>query len=215
MPTYTLFILICLSFPQDKTERFTFSKDDAGRLPPSWVASQTGEGAGSSWKVTADSTSPSHTGYALAQTAKGPNQVYNIATAKDSSFLNGTIQVQLKCIAGELDQGGGLVWRYQDANNYYICRFNPLEDNFRLYKVIQGKRVQLATKEELTPPKGRWHSVQVKHIGNKIECSLDGVKLLSAEDDAIKKPGRIGLWTKADAQTHFDALEVTSNKAGE
>ena len=31
------------------------------------------------------------------------------------------------------------------AKNYYVARFNPLEDNFRLYKVLAGKRIQLAT----------------------------------------------------------------------
>ena len=40
---------------------------------------------------------------------------------------------------GKLDQGGGLVWRYKDANNYYIARMNPLEDNFRVYKEVAGK----------------------------------------------------------------------------
>ena len=36
-----------------------------------------------------------------------------------------------------MDQGGGPVWRYQDANNYYIARMNPLEDNYRVYKVVE------------------------------------------------------------------------------
>lgn len=48
--------------------------------------------------------------------------------------------VSLKTNAGKKDQGGGIVWRYQDANNYYIARVNPLEDNFRVYKFVAGKR---------------------------------------------------------------------------
>jgi hypothetical protein len=208
MALCTIWLLVSLCLPGEPPSTVRFLKEDAGRLPTGWEASQTGEGTGSVWKVTADASSPSGSGYVLAQTAKGPNALYNIATLKRSSFLNGTIEVKLKAIAGELDQGGGLVWRYQDANNYYICRFNPLEDNYRLYKVINGKRVQLATKEQLTPPKGKWHSVSVKHTGKTIECGLDGTVLITAEDDAIAKPGRIGLWTKADAQSHFDFLHI-------
>ncbi|MBL8824343.1 MAG: hypothetical protein JNJ77_17280 [Planctomycetia bacterium] len=209
---YSMITLACISITPYTGESVTFSKDDAGRLPAGWEASQTGEGKGSIWKVSADTSAPSGSGFALAQTAKAPNACYNIATLQQSSFRDGVISVQLKCIAGELDQGGGLVWRYQDANNYYICRFNPLEDNYRVYKVINGKRVQLATKEELTPPKGKWHTVSVKHAGNKIECSLDGKALLTAEDASITMPGRVGLWTKADAQTHFDQLKVEQLK---
>ena len=32
-----------------------------------------------------------------------------------------------KAIAGTIDQGGGICWRVQDNNNYYIVRMNPLE----------------------------------------------------------------------------------------
>ena len=33
----------------------------------------------------------------------------------------------------ERDQGGGSIWRAQDRDNYYIARWNRLEDNFRVY----------------------------------------------------------------------------------
>jgi hypothetical protein len=116
--------------------------------------------------------------------------------------------VSLKSIRGEIDQGGGVVWRYQDANNYYIARYNPLESNYRVYKVVDGKRTQLDTKEEIELPEGRWHTLQIRHAGEQIECSLNGKKLLEAKDATFTKPGKIGLWTKADAETHFDGLKV-------
>jgi hypothetical protein len=116
----------------------------------------------------------------------------------------------MKAVAGKVYQGGGLVWRYQDANNYYVARYNPLETNYRLYKVVRGKRVQLATKEGLDQPAGKWIALKVEHEGDAIECYLDGRKLLEAKDSAIQNPGKVGLWTKADAQSHFDNLEVES-----
>ena len=67
-----------------------------------------------------------------------------------SQFKDLEASVAFKAVKGELDQGGGIVWRYQDANNYYIVRMNPLEDNYRFYKVVAGSRKQLATKEGLT-----------------------------------------------------------------
>jgi len=32
--------------------------------------------------------------------------------------------------------------------------------------------------------------------------------ILTATDDSIKKAGKVGLWTKADAQTYFDKFTV-------
>ena len=95
------------------------------------------------------------------------------------------------------------------GNNYYIARMNPLEDNFRVYKVVAGKRVQLGTKEGLKVPAGEWHTLAVKQEGEHIECSLDGTKYLEADDATFKEAGKVGLWTKSDAQSHFDELRIT------
>ena len=197
--------------PED-VQRISFAAQDAGKLPTTWERAQTGEGQGSVWVVTKDETAPAGTGYALAQTAKGPNSLYNVATLKESSLLNGTLTVRLKAMMGELDQGGGLVWRYQDAKNYYVCRFNPLEDNLRVYKVIDGKRTQLGTQEKLKFPDIQWHTLAITQDGDKITCSLNGKRYLQVEDKTITKAGRVGLWTKADAQTRFDGLEIQSKK---
>jgi hypothetical protein len=100
------------------------------------------------------------------------------------------------------------MWRYQDANNYYIARMNPLEENYRLYKVIDGKRIQLASAEEIVTKDNAWHRLSIRHVGKKIECFLDGKKVLEAENEQIAQAGKVGLWTKADAHTYFDELTV-------
>ena len=192
---------------RDRT--LVFAKDDAGRLPKGWTAAKTGSGAGSVWKVVADETAPTKKGHVLAQTAAGPGPLFNLCVADDTNFKDVEVSVAFKAVKGKIDQGGGIVWRYQDADNYYIARFNPLEDNYRVYKVVGGKRIQLATKENLTAKAGEWHTLSIKMVGDQIECFLDGKKHLEAKDDAIAKAGKVGLWTKADAQTWFDDLKIT------
>src|SRR5262245_57029312 len=107
---------------------FTFAKGDAGKLPKGWTSAKTGKGEGSVWKVVADDSAPSKKGYALAQTAEGPEQLFNICVL-DASYTDLELAVSFKAVKGKEDQGGGLVWRYADADNYYVCRMNPLEDN--------------------------------------------------------------------------------------
>ncbi len=177
-----------------------------GHLPPGWTAAKTGEGPGSVWKVVEDATAPG--GKALAQTsADGPKRLFNLCVAGAPKFRDLDMSVAFKATAGKIDQGGGLVWRYKDANNYYLARMNPLEDNFRLYKVVAGKRTQLAT-APLKAAAGTWHVLRVVQQGNHIQCYFSGRRYLDATDDTFPEAGKIGLWTKADAQTHFAALRA-------
>lgn len=188
--------------------RFRFGKEDVGKLPKGWKAAQTGKGEGSVWKVLADDTAPSQSRFVLAQTAESPSALFNLCVADDTSYKDVEVIVAFKAMKGVNDQGGGVCWRYQDANNYYIARMNPLEDNYRLYRVVAGKRIQLATKEDLKVLVGTWHTLTITMVGDHIECSLDGKKHLEAKDDTFTKTGKVGLWTKADAQTYFDDFKI-------
>lgn len=96
-----------------------------------------------------------------------------------------------------------------DNKNYYVCQVNPMEANFRLYQVVNGKRTQLGTAD--TEQK-KWCTIHVVQKGPEIQCWLNGELLLKAKDDTIKAPGRVGLWTKADAVTSFDQFQVRAAK---
>ncbi len=183
----------------------TWDFEDAkfGELPKGWTAAKTGTGPGSEWKIVSDGSK------ALAQTSsQGPNALFNLCIVDKASYGDVDMAVSLKAITGKLDRGGGLVWRLRDAKNYYIARWNPLEENFRVYKVVDGKRTQLAT-ADVKLPTDKWHMLRIRQVGNHIRCDLDGKQYLSATDDTFKDAGKIGLWTKADAATHFDDLIVS------
>lgn len=147
-------------------------------------------------------------GNALAQTAKNPNSTFNVTLITDTNAKDVDISVKMKAVAGEIDQGGGIVWRAKDAKNYYLVRYNPLEDNFRLYKTIEGKRILLVN-ADITHSES-WHTLRVTMAGDQITCYYDGKKYLEHKDDALPNPGRIGLWSKADAQSQFDNLTLFS-----
>jgi hypothetical protein len=186
----------------------TFAKADLGKVPSGWKAAKTGSGEGSVWKVVEDNTAPSKSGFALAQTAEGPSSLFNVCVVEDSNFKDVELIVEFKANAGKRDQGGGFVWRYTDSNNYYIARMNPLEDNFRVYKVVGGKRSAEFQDAEVKVPKGEWHTLKVKMIGDHIEGYVDEKKYLDVKDETYTKAGKVGLWTKADAQTSFDNFKA-------
>lgn len=190
-----------------KPVKHDFEEATVGSVPKGWTVARTGTGEGSDWKVVEDKTAPKGS-KVLAQTAESPAAMFNLCVADDARFADVEVSVSFKAVEGKKDQGGGVVWRYKDEKNYYVARFNPLEDNYRLYKVVAGNRIQLATKEELKAPAGEWHTLTVKMTGEQIECHLNGKKQLEAKDDTFTKSGKVGLWTKADARTYFDDFQA-------
>jgi hypothetical protein len=208
MTTFAVLLVAShLAFADDKARTFKFAKDDLGKAPTGWKVDRTGSGEGSTWKVVEDKTAPSGRGLVLAQTAESPGPMFNLCVADDSRFKDLELGVAFKAVAGKKDQGGGVVWRYQDNDNYYICRMNPLEDNFRVYKVVAGKRTQLES-ADVKLASGEWHTIKIEMEGDKIRCFLDGKKYLDATDSTFKEAGKVGLWSKADAQTHFDDFKA-------
>jgi hypothetical protein len=210
MKHVSMFLAVAIAVPSialaAEPYRMSLESAKVGDLPSGWVAAKTGEGPGSVWKVVEDASAPGKK--ALAQTSdKGANRIFNLCVAEDTSYADLDLTVAFKAVAGKMDQGGGPVWRYKDADNYYVARMNPLEDNYRVYKVVDGIRTQLGD-AEVKAPAGKWHTLRVVQEGNHIQCYLNGTVYLDVKDDTFKGAGKIGLWTKADSQTCFAGLEA-------
>lgn len=196
-----------ISFADAKEIFYDFEDVVMGTLPSSWESS-------SLWKVENDKNPPS--GKQILTMKKNNNGFmglgsgYNTCFAKDIDFKDGEISVKFRANTGRVDQGGGIMWRVQDKDNYYVARFNPLEDNFRFYKVVNGNRSQLKS-ANITLAKG-WHSMKIIQNGSHFEGYINNQKMLDAKDDTIKQSGGVGVWTKADAVTSFDDLKVKSTQ---
>jgi hypothetical protein len=200
-----------LATDEGKERAVRFSKDDLGKVPTGWKAEKTGTGEGSVWKIVEDDSAPSKSGCVLAQTAEGPNNLFNICVLEDSNYKDVELSVSFKPIAGNNDQGGGFVWRYKDNNNYYLTRLNPVgkASSFAVYKVENGKRFQFQGKRLPKVPVGEWHTLKVKMTGDQIECYFDGKRELEVKDSTFSEAGKVGLWSKSDAQTHFDDFKAS------
>jgi hypothetical protein len=185
-----------------------FGKDDVGKLPAAWKADHAGTGKGSVWKVVEDDTAPSRAGYVLAQTAASPKEFINLCVANDTHYQDVGVSVAFKAVRGTNNLGGGVVWRYQDHHNYYLARMNLREDNFRLYKVVSGRRIELGTQDDLIRSTDEWHTLRIEMRGDHIECYLNGKKHLEAKDSTFKRAGKVGLWTKGSSQPHFDEVQI-------
>lgn len=190
-------------------KRWDFDRETVGELPPGWQTGATNQrGPLATWEIVADSSAPSGSQVlALTQTNHSFGGTFNLCWNPKARFLNGRITVAFKANSGLEDQGGGIIWRVRDGDNYYIARYNPLENNFRIYYVRDGARRMLAS-ARIVLPAHVWQVMKIVQDGNHIEGFLNGEKYLEIQDETFPNPGGTGLWTKADAVTSFDNFFV-------
>src|ERR1700760_2424985 len=109
-----------------------------GAPPQDWMCGVTGEGS-PKWQIAPDSSAPSGPNV-LKQTGSG---TFPWCVMKSVSITDGFVEVKFKPLSGRADQAGGLVWRWKDANDYYVARANALENNVSLYYTKKGRRISI------------------------------------------------------------------------
>src|ERR1019366_3574695 len=189
-----------------------FDSDQIGKTPSGWTITMTHGGGAPNWSVTRDETAPSPPNVLEQLASDATSSRFPLAILDGFDAVDGSVRVKFKAVSGKGDQAAGLVWRYRDADNYYIARANALENNVVLYKVEKGQRTAIAPKG--TPPNtygvkhavpsGTWRELSVGFHGNLFTVSFNGQKLLDAEDSTFTESGKVGLWTKADSVPYFD-----------
>lgn len=178
---------------------WTFDLDPPGALPPDF------QPVLGTWQVRADPTAPSPP-HVLAQIARlraglhFPRCLVRGVRAADL-----VAEVAFNPLAGENDQAGGLMFRVQDPDAYYVFRANLLDD-LALFRSSEGTRHALGrfqAREE------GWQRLRVEARGREIRCYWNERLVIEVEDDAFAEGG-IGLWTISDSVSAFDDLSVAT-----
>jgi hypothetical protein len=192
---------------QSQQKARDFEDATAGAPPPGFSFGLTGGGRPVRWVVLEDPSSPAGP-KVLAETSKDrTSDRFPLAILDSFEAPDVAVSVRFKPVSGTVDQAAGLVVRLRDPRNYYVARANALEDNVRLYRVVDGRRTQFAG-VDIRVPRERWQTLGLRVAGERFEVSVDGRTLFSAADRTFAEAGRVGLWTKADSLTHFDDFAV-------
>jgi len=194
---------------------FTFDNCKLGKIPSGWSQYYTGKSDTTDWKVIDDGGNK-----VLAQLSEEDvSGHFNEVVFNGIEVKNVELNVKIKGVKGERDQGGGFVWRFRDADNHYIVRANPLEDNVVLYKMEDGKRTDLPLINkgrtygvDVDPLGSGWNNLKLVVIDDLFTVYLNEKEIFQVKDETFSNAGKIGLWTKADAVTYFDDFKVTHLK---
>lgn len=174
-----------------------------GQLPPGWSTA-----SGKKWEVRADKTAPSHPNVFLSPAeppveGESPIAIFDKVVCKD-----GDLSVKFRIDGSHpSDAAVGIVWRYQDAGNFYLLSLTD-EGNVVLHRVRNGvsEVVSSGGREEIRP--GQWHLVKVAFRGPKIQVFFGNRSLFTADDAGLSAPGRTGVWVKGAHVAAFDDFRI-------
>lgn len=132
-------------------------------------------------------------------TATGGSQallIYN-----DYSSANASIECDINHA-----YNGGLILRFQDNNNYYLCTISddsgssPTLNN-RLWKRVAGTFTLVNTGADSTFTRGTAHTVRFTITGTLLTVHFDGVEKISVTDSSISSAGKTGMRNETAAQS--------------
>lgn len=213
LPRILLITLLLLTTPavgqglESPTQVWTFDDDPPETLPAEFQIGTLFDGRlAGEWRVIGTDRAKSSP-HVLAQLlGKGAEHAYKTVFVDGITASDLDLQVSFLPIKGKADMGGGLIWRATDDRNYYLTRANPLEQNIRIYRVVNGVRHLLKNFDQIIDVR-QWHTLRITAQGCRAQVFFDGKPVFDLCDQTFST-GQVGLWTKSDAVTYFDDLKL-------
>ena len=189
------------------TRVWTFDDDPPESLPPEFQVGTLFDGRpAGEWKILQTEMANNGTHVLGQLMGKGAEHAYKVVLIQGTTATDLDVRVSFLPISGKADMGGGLIWRATNDRNYYLTRANPLEQNIRVYRVVNGIRHLLQNFDQIIGVK-QWHTLQVINRGCRIQVFYDEKQVFDLCDETFSAGG-IGLWAKSDAVTYFDNLSL-------
>jgi len=199
--------------------QINFGDFPEGNPPKQFVSTLAGEGTPGNWKILMDDVPSAFTPLTdkapivsrravLGQTSQDPtDERFPILIYDTDVFKDFKATVRFKLVSGAMEQMAGIVFRFQNASNFYVVRVSGLGKNIRFYKVVDGQR-SAPIGPTLDIATGEWHTLAVQAQGNQISCWVDDKPAMPPLTDNTFVLGKIGLWTKSDAVSYFSDLDI-------
>jgi len=173
------------------------------------------------WRTYVDLFAPSPEFVLVQASTYAERTHYPLAIVRDVSTADPTLSVYLKILGGVLDRSAGVLWRFQDKNNYYAVLANALDQKLHLVAMKNGQPIEIASAPisfpvefELSQPSPThgWYAVGVVTLGRRITVWFQNQKMIDVADSTFTGPGRVGLLTHADSVAAFDDFHIQAGR---
>ena len=187
----------------------TFDQDKPGLAPAGFAFTMARQASPGRWLVRSDAGQQHLAHIADAASPAG----LAIAVLAGASFPNVRASVRIRFSDGEFT--GGLVWRYQNPQNFYAATLDLRTQEIALDRIVNGNRVRLEREGELELDPNAWHSIRIEHEGDRVRVSLGGIGVIRTRDRALAAAGQVGIWSGGNATTAFDDVRVDEGEGGD
>ena len=210
-----LFLVLCAVDSLSAAQLFfDFETLDSKQPPLGFASVLEGGGKPGLWKVIEDEVPGYFSAFSkdsanvqkkpvLAQLSEDlTDERHPMLIFEDDTFKNGTFEAKFKLVKGIIETMAGLVFRYQDPQNYYYVRASGIGQSFAFFKVVNGQRGEpvMISREIET---GQWYKVSVKMDGAEFTVRLNDEPAFPTLTDHTFTQGKIGFWTKSDSVSYF------------
>lgn len=207
--------------PGFSSETVSFDAFKPGIMPPYWTATATHGGQGSElasrWEIRRDLRAPSRQNVLAQVSTAGGDSDYPLAVYDRTLCRDGEVSVKFKIIGGRQVKTAGIVFRYQDPNNYYLLNFSADEKRIGLFRVQDGaarpipaagaKDGETGVKHEIRV--NEWYVAKITYQGSHLRVSFGNRRLFEAVDDGIRGQGKAGLRTNGGTLAEFDDFRIS------
>lgn len=124
------------------------------------------------------------------------------------SFEDFQLSVRLKILEGEQAQSAGVLFRWQNPQNYYSVRIDALGGWFLFIKTVNGEEQEPIGNRCKIEPR-QWHTLRIQCEGPKISLRLNDAETIPTLIDTQFSSGKIGYCTQADTMAYFGDAQIT------
>ena len=185
----------------------TFDTDPAGRAPAGFTLHVVRYSSAPRWLVRREGAN----GFLAHDGDAGGQAGFTMAVLDTDQRRNLSVSARVRFAGGQ--RSGGIVWRVQDAENYYLARLDLDRQDIGLYRVVGGNRTRIEGEDDLELDAAAWHTLRIVQENENIRVYIGGIRVLRARDRTLGTPGGTGLWCTGDAIAHFDDLRLATPPA--
>ena len=184
-----------------------------------WVVTNNCQVGSSTWQVVSNPLLVVKNMYQQNNTCRGysvPDRIalgtYSVLTGLTHNDVDVRLRIRSN-FNGDFLQAGmiGLMFGYQNDNNYYRVDLSQRDGHRKLIKRVGGTFTELATSPQSYTP-GEWTNLRVVKRSNVIVVFVNGKQALAAQDNSFSS-GKLALFCAQNTSCLFDNVYVLSAPA--
>ena len=181
---------------------------DEGTGPDGCTPAMSGFGKPAVWQVRVERFLLDGKALIEAGHIADPNR-YPLCIADRPVAKNAEIELPFVAHEGGSAHVAGIVLRFTDPQDFYVVEADEAGGTVSFVSVVNGERREIAA-HPIPNVLGSAETLYVKAVGSHFAVALDGKPLFDAQDGSLAAPGRFGVWSRADSDTSFGDLFITT-----